>query len=194
MTSTSARAIATRVHCAVIHLHPTPAGARHNPCAGLRSDGTGRVRTSAIRYDNFIDALQRERAFRSAMREWRQYQGWKQHRNPARAALEAAHGYDTKHASHLVRLLRMALEIVGTGEVHVWRGDRDADELRAIRDGAWSYDALIDFAESTEAELADDTAPGWFKYDAWRFFIRYVSPVAVAAIVIAVFVFGVDFS
>ena len=48
--------------------------------------------------------------------------------------------------------------------------------------------------EATEGELADDTAPGWFKYDAWRFFIRYVSPVAVAAIVIAVFVFGVDFS
>ncbi len=48
--------------------------------------------------------------------------------------------------------------------------------------------------ESTEGELADATAPSWFKYDAWRFFIRYVSPLAVGAIIIAVLFFGVDFS
>ena len=58
-------------------------------------------------------------------------------------ALEAAHGYDTKHGAHLVRLLRMGREIVETGSVHVWRGDRDADELLAIRAGAWSYDRLM---------------------------------------------------
>ena len=48
--------------------------------------------------------------------------------------------------------------------------------------------------ESTESELVDGTQPGWFRYGAWRFFIRYVSPLAVAAIVIAVLFFGVDFS
>jgi NSS family neurotransmitter:Na+ symporter len=48
--------------------------------------------------------------------------------------------------------------------------------------------------EATEAELADHTAPGWFKYDLWSFFIRFVSPLAVAAIIVAVLFFGVDFS
>jgi NSS family neurotransmitter:Na+ symporter len=48
--------------------------------------------------------------------------------------------------------------------------------------------------EATAGELGDDTAPGWFKYGLWRFFIRYVSPLAVGAIIIAVFFFGVDFS
>jgi neurotransmitter:Na+ symporter, NSS family len=48
--------------------------------------------------------------------------------------------------------------------------------------------------EATAAELDDHTAPGWFRFDLWRFFIRYVSPIAVGAIIIAVLFFGVDFS
>ncbi len=46
---------------------------------------------------------------------------------------------------------------------------------------------------ATESELVDGTQPGWFRYGAWRFFIRYVAPVAVAAIIISVIV-GRDFS
>lgn len=48
--------------------------------------------------------------------------------------------------------------------------------------------------EASESELVDGTQPGWFKYDAWRFFIRFVAPIAISAIVIAVIFFGVDFS
>ena len=48
--------------------------------------------------------------------------------------------------------------------------------------------------EATESELVDETTPGWFHYGAWRFFMRYVAPLAVAAILIAVIFFGVDFS
>ena len=47
--------------------------------------------------------------------------------------------------------------------------------------------------DATRNELVDGTEPGWFRYGAWRFFIRYVAPVAVAAIIIAV-IRGVDFS
>jgi len=48
--------------------------------------------------------------------------------------------------------------------------------------------------EATEGELGDETAPSWFHYGAWRFFIRFVGPVAISAIIIAVVFFGVDFS
>jgi len=48
--------------------------------------------------------------------------------------------------------------------------------------------------EVTQSELVDGTEPRWFNYPAWRFFIRYVAPVAVGAILIAVIFFGVDFS
>ena len=47
--------------------------------------------------------------------------------------------------------------------------------------------------EATESELVDETVPGWFNYNTWRFFIRYISPAAVDAIVVAVLFFGVDF-
>jgi hypothetical protein len=40
-------------------------------------------------------------------------------------------GYDTKHAMHLVRLIRMAKEILIEGVVHVYRDDRE--ELMDIR-------------------------------------------------------------
>jgi NSS family neurotransmitter:Na+ symporter len=48
--------------------------------------------------------------------------------------------------------------------------------------------------EATQSELVDETTPGWFNYGLWHFFIRFVSPAAVAAIIIAVLFFGVDFS
>ncbi|MEM7414071.1 MAG: sodium-dependent transporter [Gemmatimonadota bacterium] len=48
--------------------------------------------------------------------------------------------------------------------------------------------------EKSESELVDDTTPAWFSYGAWRFFIRFVAPAAISAIIIAVAVFGVDFS
>lgn len=47
--------------------------------------------------------------------------------------------------------------------------------------------------EETFAELADGNEPSWFRYGVWRFFIRYVAPIAVASIIIAV-IRGVDFS
>ena len=45
---------------------------------------------------NFLAVLDRERRYRSALNEWQQYMSWKKHRNPARSALEARFGYDTK--------------------------------------------------------------------------------------------------
>ena len=48
--------------------------------------------------------------------------------------------------------------------------------------------------EDSESELAAGGTPSWYKYGAWRFFIRYVAPVSVGAILVAVGFFGVDFS
>lgn len=66
-----------------------------------------------------------ERAYRAALKHWQDYQTWQQNRNPARAELERQYGYDTKHAVHLLRLLKMGVEILSTGQVHVYRPDRD---------------------------------------------------------------------
>lgn len=101
--------------------------------------------------DNFLDLLDRERRYTAAQREWAQYRTWGETRNPERAALEARHGYDCKHAMHLVRLLRMCREILSEGVVRVRRPD--ADELRSIRDGAWPYGRLVEWAWEEELAL-----------------------------------------
>lgn len=101
--------------------------------------------------DNFIEIMQRERQYTSAKREWDQYQNWKKTRNVTRSALEEKFGYDTKHAYHLVRLIRMCREVLMTGKVVVRRPDRE--ELLAIRNGAWTYEQLIEFAEREDLAL-----------------------------------------
>lgn len=85
-----------------------------------------------------------ERGYRAALKEWQQFERWRAERNPARAALEERHGYDTKHAMHLCRLLKMGREVLVDGVVLVRRPD--ADWLRGIRDGALSYEQLIEWA------------------------------------------------
>ena len=110
--------------------------------------------------DNLIWVLQKEREYEAAQRHWKQYQTWKQERNAERAEGEAKYGYDVKHGGHLVRLFRMGLEILKTGKVHVWRGTEeggpgDADEIKAIRAGAWSYDQLLSWAEEQDKALTE---------------------------------------
>ena len=100
---------------------------------------------------NLLELLEKERKYKSAMDEWHQYQDWLTNRNPARAELETKFGFDLKHASHLVRLTRMGKEILTTGKVLVKRPD--AEELRVIRDGAWTYEQLLEYAEKEQAEL-----------------------------------------
>jgi hypothetical protein len=67
--------------------------------------------------------------------------------------LEAKYGYDVKHSMHLVRLLRMGIEILETGKVNVKRPD--AEELIHIRNGGWTYDALVEYAESMQRRIDD---------------------------------------
>jgi predicted nucleotidyltransferase len=100
---------------------------------------------------NFLELLARERRYKSALKGWQSYQTWLRTRNPKRSDLEAKFGYDTKHAMHLVRLQRMAIETLSTGHVNVTRDDRE--ELLAIRDGALSFDQLETQTDAIEQQL-----------------------------------------
>lgn len=103
--------------------------------------------------ENFLAVLERERAYNTAQRYWTQYQEWKNNRNEARAKLEEKYGYDCKHGMHLVRLMRMCREILTTGQILVRRPD--AEELLEIRNGAWSYERLIGWAEAQDKSLEE---------------------------------------
>ena len=109
------------------------------------------VSTDLVANMNVIEIVNKEKRYKSKLKEWHAYNKWKEERNPQRAELEAKFGYNSKHAMHLVRLMRMCEEIISTGEIRVKRPD--AKELLEIRDGAWSYEDLIAWSEQQELKI-----------------------------------------
>lgn len=99
----------------------------------------------------YRDSVRREKAYQEAAGDWKAYTRWSRERNPKRRELEAKAGYDSKHAMHLVRLLRMAVEILESGQVNVHRPD--ASELLHIRNGGWTYDDLMAHVDSLNERI-----------------------------------------
>ena len=91
--------------------------------------------------------------YRQQHTQWKEYWDWVKNRNKIRAKMEADFGYDGKHASHLVRLMRTGYDLLKTGELYVRRDD--AAELLEIRNGAWTYDQVVGYAEEMEAKIQE---------------------------------------
>lgn len=100
----------------------------------------------AVQSEDLARIFTKEKEYANALSNWDKYENWKKKRNPARAALEAQFGFDTKHGMHLIRLMRMCSEILSGKGVIVRRPDYT--ELLDIRRGHYSYDNLI--AEADE--------------------------------------------
>lgn len=81
----------------------------------------------------------------------KQYWTWKKNRNKERSELEEKYGYDTKHAMHLFRLMRMGVEALRYGEIIVKRPD--AAELLGIRQGKLKYEDIVEYAEYMDNEI-----------------------------------------
>ncbi len=62
-----------------------------------------------------------------------------------RRELVQKYGYDTKNAAHLIRLLRMGIELLTEGELHVFR--HDAEEIKTIKQGGWKLEDVKKEAE-----------------------------------------------
>lgn len=67
-----------------------------------------------------------------------------------RAELVERHGYDTKFAYHVVRLLGEVEQILLEGDIDL---RRDRERLKAIRRGEWPEDRLRRWAADKEADL-----------------------------------------
>lgn len=79
---------------------------------------------------------------------------WKLKRNEARGELEDQFGYDTKHASHLVRLLMSARSIL---EKDDYTPELSGDTLQLVKDvraGKFSYNWVLEFSEKLDTELS----------------------------------------
>lgn len=69
-------------------------------------------------------------------------------------------GYDTKNASHLLRLYRMGIEFVETGQLNVYR-THDRKELLNIKNGEWDLEDVKLEAEELHDRMkaAKETSP-----------------------------------
>ena len=77
-------------------------------------------------------------------------------------------GYDTKNAAHLIRLLRMGIEFLSTGELYVER--EDSSQLLDIKRGLWTLeqvksesDRLFKLAEESFVRSALPKQPDYDK-------------------------------
>jgi uncharacterized protein len=103
---------------------------------------------------DFIRLLQKSQSYQGALREWKAYLSWQENRNPARAEMERKSGYDLKHGMHCIRLLRSGVEILRTGDLVVDRYKAgDADILKAILRGEYSYEQVMKMAEDLMQEM-----------------------------------------
>lgn len=101
-----------------------------------------------------IRLLQKSQNYQVALREWKAYLSWQENRNPTRAEMEKKSGFDLKHGMHCIRLLRSGLEILQNGEVVVDRRIAgDAEDLKAILRGDYSYEQVMNMAENLVAEM-----------------------------------------
>lgn len=64
-----------------------------------------------------------------------------------RKEIRAKFGYDTKNAAHAIRLLRMGVEFLETGQLLVNRAAKDAQELIEIKQGYWTLEQVHAEAE-----------------------------------------------
>jgi len=103
--------------------------------------------------EEYLAEAEKELLFYHASKEWERYVDWQKTRNVKRADLEAKFGYDTKHAMHLIRLCRMALEIMETGQVNVDRTNIDAEELKAIRNGSMPFEEVEEYSKKVDLKL-----------------------------------------
>jgi predicted nucleotidyltransferase len=67
-----------------------------------------------------------------------------------RAELVAAHGFDTKFAYHVVRLLGEVEQILAEGDIDL---QRNGEQLKAIRRGEWTEDRLRQWCAEKESHL-----------------------------------------
>ncbi len=97
--------------------------------------------------EDIMKIYERERRYKNARRYWAQYNNWVKARNPQRAELEKKFGYDTKHASHIFRLLIQGEEILTEEKLSTRLSDDNRRLCMDVRRGAFTYEELIEHVE-----------------------------------------------
>ena len=102
--------------------------------------------------DEYNKMAENELRYISSMYNWKRYIDWKKGRNKKRAEIESKCGMDGKFASHLIRLLGMAVEIMEGKGVLVDRTNIDRDILMEIRNGQWTFEQVVELSDKLNAQ------------------------------------------
>ena len=94
-------------------------------------------------------------AYTCHCREYKEYQEWVEKRNQKRYSKAVEAGYNQKNMCHCIRLLTMAKEISEGKGFKLWRTD-DRDFLMGIKNGDYTYEYLIDYAEKLLADVNEN--------------------------------------
>lgn len=121
----------------------------------LKSQATSLTTSHQYVKDEFVEMAKKELVYYSAKQKYEQYCSWEKHRNKKRAEMEIKWGYDLKYASTAIRLLRVGMEALSTGKIIIDRTGVDAEELRSIRQGAWSYEKVEEYAKDAEKKIME---------------------------------------
>lgn len=98
-----------------------------------------------------IDDLNYKKDLDSIQKLW----DWRTHRNEKRSVLEEHYGYDTKHCSHLFRLLIGAKNILTTGEYHPRLSGDNLTLVKGILKGDRTYEWIIEESTRLDKELEE---------------------------------------
>lgn len=105
--------------------------------------------------DNRMIFVSREKVYKAftgyaygQLRKMTHFQKYEGYMGKKRKELVDKYGWDVKNGSHALRILRQGLEFLSTGELNVFRHDRQ--QLIAIKNGEWS---LLQVKEEAERLL-----------------------------------------
>jgi len=93
-------------------------------------------------------AIKSLKSYSTYCKDYREYWKWVSERNEDRYNVNQTHGqnYDSKNMMHTIRLLQSCEQIFKTGSLNIRVENRE--ELLEIKAGNWSYEAVMDKAES----------------------------------------------
>lgn len=94
-------------------------------------------------------------SYESKIKDYNSYLSWMMNRNPKRKELETKFGYDTKHAMHLWRLVLEAQELLITGNLRLPLSDDVRKHLINIKDGRYTYQQIIQSADTAINQLSE---------------------------------------
>lgn len=91
--------------------------------------------------------------YQSLLKDYQSYLRWQRERNPKRKELETKFGYDTKHASHIYRLIFEAQELLQTEYLTLPLRKEYRETVIDIKEGRFDYETILNKSEKLIEEL-----------------------------------------